>query len=1112
MTILERINNLLRGNTNPSPVIDEALYSEGLAYVDPLVFRGYNNFLNKIDKRASMYQDPIINTLTLGWASVATAKTFKFYDSHEVDGVEIMQDYRAWWMQNNLDELLKSLIPHLCMDGWVLLDLYIADEEGTVGYDVYGSFECDTIHWKRDLDNTIIHYNVKFIPFPSPHGWAYGSSYCKAVDKEYDPGELLHFTRGDWNYGVGRSRIGPAWDPAIKLRIGSYADFFRRDLRFIVAVPEGWKKGRVKKFADAFNDMMRGSRRMFIYKMEQSKDPSKTPLELPRFGLESLARPAPKPSSQSEAGGELLRDPEWARLLSAVRLTENYFIGNQAGAVTGSEVDLTRDFYTECEEFGLYEPIIKQIINWFVMMGAIPPPPQDYVVKYWKDWEHIEKAAALAEQEMQQWEQQQGKMVAEETKRKELRQQTAYQLEDNYNEWVNDLILECFRTNMDTPGMIPVSSTWISHVGVQGKRLWVKIPNWTGKGKGPYAGYEFESNEEAFQAGKEMQESGSRGAYMWDNIWAGGGKGPRPTQAGINENITGIHYSNNPFGADIEHPFAGEGRSEEQIGLLQEGTFQERQKGLLQPPQGFLGTESTRRPLIQTSFQQETKQKQKKPIISNPSSVKAPAATIQDYPVYTAPKQDWYSYSLKNSAPKLNSQAYIKQMADKIGWNMSNSTAQKIMQLVDLNQYFNTPRFNSIVVGNPMDFDTVLRYPDNPQGERACKEAWKRINAHEGDLYLYEDLAHGGKRYNVGTYKYWWDDTEERPIVQYNKEQVYEKIEKLLNSWGVNNSNIQMKINSNMAPDLSTEYYCIVEERDGEKYQTNFHNRHGEPVFEGIAIVNRGNCAAPACKYEIIDDDKNATMRENRWITKHGRHIWIKDWYTPEELNKYDPKTGAGIMEVEPWLRIDRNVNLGEYGLNLGYLNRVLETFPLDIKKMINEIRIFNHITEHPSMWDEKGKVPLDYKKVGWTKTYDDIGGVYIPIENNAYLKADVSGSTLRHELGHAVWYGLTRNERAEFYHIWQRRKGDLYQMAWDYRLKADSPNPAMSEYYKDTAAKYEYYANDVEELFADSFQNYYSAMRPASDWETFVSKKQYQIYPEIADYFKKTMRKYEKD
>ena len=245
MTLKSRLNSLLRRNINPMPHTDEVLdESKGIAYVDPLVYWHNVRFHNKVDKRLVMYSDPLINAITLGWANIATAKTFKFYDSHEPTGVEIMQEHREWWQMSNLDELLKAIIPHFCMDGYCLLDLFI-NKEGFPDYYVYGSYECEPIHWYRNDNNEIIMYNVKFIPMPGPFNTA-GRTQIKSINKQYMGDELLHFARSEWNYGMGRSRIMPVWDSATKLRHGSYADFFRRDVRFMVAVPENWKKERTK--------------------------------------------------------------------------------------------------------------------------------------------------------------------------------------------------------------------------------------------------------------------------------------------------------------------------------------------------------------------------------------------------------------------------------------------------------------------------------------------------------------------------------------------------------------------------------------------------------------------------------------------------------------------------------------------------------------------------------------------------------------------------------------------------------------------------------------------------------------------------------------------------
>ena len=152
-----------------------------------------------------------------------------------------------------------------------------------------------------------------------------------------------------------------------------------------------------------------------------------------------------------------------------------------------------------------------------------------------------------------------------------------------------------------------------------------------------------------------------------------------------------------------------------------------------------------------------------------------------------------------------------------------------------------------------MDFDVVLKYPDNPEGELACGREWKKIVAHEGNLVVYEDLGHGGKAHKVGNYRYFWNEEEDKPILIYEKETVFENIKKVLNDLGIKDSVVQIKIENDQYPSISTEYYAGYKEHEGKLYQVNFHNSQFEPKFEQIAIVNRGNCDYPHCTFTEVE-------------------------------------------------------------------------------------------------------------------------------------------------------------------------------------------------------------------------------------------------------------------
>jgi hypothetical protein len=875
--MLKRITNVFKRNVNPSPLMDEQLYTTGHAYVDQLIVKQYNNYLNKIHRLECCYSDPILNALTYRWANIATSKDFKFYDTHNVDGREVMQDYREWWQAVGLNEVLKSVIPLVCRDGHCLLEFYI-NNNATVGYEIYGDYECSPKYWKRDKENEIVKYSVKYVPRPIPlAGFWSGGQGLNAVDKEYYAGELLHLTRADYNLGFGRSRIESVWDAATKLRHGSHADFFRKDTRFISAVPEGWKKQRVQAFMKTMNDFMSGRNRAFVYKMEQAHTPDRTPLELPRFGYQSLSQPSPKPLSQSEAGGQLLRDPEWARLLSATGHTENYFLGNQAGALTGSEVDLTRDDRTEIAEFGLYEPIIKAIINWFVKRDLIPEPTQDYVIKYWKDWEYIEKTELQAKQQMLQWEEQQSHYMSGETRKKELKTQSEYREnpfagfkdwddciakmkakgyskesckkicgklkakhENSYNKKVHELIVNALRDNRDIP-LTPVMSAWIEKVGTYKGHLAVKYKFADDIAFYPYKPPgEGRGEEIAEEKYKEMMAAGSKGGWIWDNILM------PPSKYGMEsgrlfERGSRIKHRTPPGRPAIyrgELPEFGE----------QAGTIEEMREYKIkgEPSMGIIGAGTTREPF------------------------KAIIPKTQPHFVTVGPAMTSIAYPLKKKArvssaldpSKLSFKKYNEALKKTGQPTIGQKTYQKLRKATD---YYNQYRLkynafslteNSLFLGNPMNFDIPLYYPDKDSKkgyikEFACKRDWRKIENHTGNMYLYDDLEHSGNKYIVGTYKHWWDEKTDMPVIKYNIDE--ETIRELHQKLGYETSPILERIDNGLPPEMSTEYYSRIEKINGKKFQRDFMNSEGQPRLEGIAIVKAGNCDKDHCKFVKVD-------------------------------------------------------------------------------------------------------------------------------------------------------------------------------------------------------------------------------------------------------------------
>jgi len=195
------------------------------------------------------------------------------------------------------------------------------------------------------------------------------------------------------------------------------------------------------------------------------------------------------------------------------------------------------------------------------------------------------------------------------------------------------------------------------------------------------------------------------------------------------------------------------------------------------------------------------------------------------------------------------------RMGKEIDWNMSNNTAYNFLNLVKhLNS--NVWRCNSIAIGNEMAFTMPLYYQNASGGidvEYACSDAFKKVKNHVGKLYLYPNLGHEGKKVNVGTYeRIGWNDEVNKPILKLNYDE--DKIVELLTKWNKLNSNLMNRISQKLVPEMSTEYYCLPQEKDGKILQTNIHNSKGEPIYQGIAIVDYGNCSSEHCQFNIIED------------------------------------------------------------------------------------------------------------------------------------------------------------------------------------------------------------------------------------------------------------------
>ena len=441
-----------------------------------------------------------------------------------------------------------------------------------------------------------------------------------------------------------------------------------------------------------------------------------------------------------------------------------------------------------------------------------------------------------------------------------------------YNNSVQTILFEAMRFNFSMP-MTPVMSSWIKKVGFDEGSVYMQLHEKTKQGIDTY---EYNPNDpEAL--GSEWIDSDSKGGFWWDSV--------RDKLSPAFKHGQPPSYLETGYGEGLDYTQPGD-------------TQQYKMEG--EPEKGLLGAGTTREPFqLTTPLPTETEPYSMPEAMYNPTQ---PAASIipenitsQDPPTQTASHESIltpgyvrdpksitgtkkvgpgrkrtpgksstrspivpYNATLYNSAlitdtfeeeiPKM------LRMGKKTNWNMSTNTAYNFLDLVKhLNS--NTWRCNSIAIGNEMAFSMPLYYQNESGGvdvEYACPDAFKKVKNHVGKLYLYHDLGHSGSKRVVGSYeRMGWNDEENKPILKLNYDE--DKIIELLTKWDKLNSNIMTRLQQKMVPEMSTEYFCLPQESDGKIIQTNIHNSKGEPIYEGIAIVDYGNCDSEHCQFSILD-------------------------------------------------------------------------------------------------------------------------------------------------------------------------------------------------------------------------------------------------------------------
>ena len=446
-------------------------------YVSELIKKRLYDYYNIDHRQAVCKVDAVAKRLTYDWADRVTAKTFKFYSSHEVDGVEVMQEQRKKWVEMNCNEIFKSSIVPMVQDGYSLLDL--KKEEDSIEYHVYGEYESNPNLWTRVDKNKITQYKVQYTPKPrgvgnTASGQIFVSSNTsvdnmRAINLEYSPDELIHCEYGKPNWGCGVPLIEGAWDSIIKLAIESHQDMLDRRSIPTLEITEAdvdAENTKVKELLAMVANSDQDTARVWVHEENAQGEVS----EYPKFSMRSATSDNGE-NARTQTPGISTGDygnvsKEWARLTTVTGFSVNYFMGNRAGAVVGSETDKASDDEQEIVSFGQLEIVIRKILDWLEANELITLPSEPFVIKYWKDWERIEAAAKLKEEV---------KEAAEKAKLGQPGEIDPIDQQDNdpkkdkeneseLNSEVIKTILDHIKENMSYK-MTPVQSSWIAKIG-----------------------------------------------------------------------------------------------------------------------------------------------------------------------------------------------------------------------------------------------------------------------------------------------------------------------------------------------------------------------------------------------------------------------------------------------------------------------------------------------------------------------------------------------------------------------------------------------------------------------------------------------------------------------
>ena len=839
---------------------------------------------------------------------------------------------------------------------------------------IFGFEECHPRYWRRfnqpQLVNKISHYRATYVPRPGGMEALYHTlTEERFILRPSDP-NFQHLARVDFNYGIGYARIQPVWDAMTKLRERSDSDHFLNSNYMDIRYPKAWtKSGKGKAYVEKAR---KASRRRGLATEAVQNPHTNEDTGLPSVQYRPWGQ-GPQGQSMDKNKASAYLDGEWLRLLVNLGYSQDWATGTSAGQQEGSELNLTRDDRADIAEFAILEPIYKKMFKKLAQLGVLKAVgvsdetikiimSGQYVMQCWLTWEYNDKARLQQEQLDHEMEMQKGKEdeknlygdksnKSKENVRVKMKcpkcgdianldpirwlqlnmdpdkaickkcgttlkwinegiendistedldrqrwdaAQATNRISNNLNLIVNRLVIHALRNNENLP-VTPVSSTWISDVAVEDNTLYIKVPGWD---KGPWMPFRYDSPQKAGEKGRDMIGAGSKGGWVWDNIWA---EHVKPFSKGERDLRPGVSG-----GDSAEFPFMFDEVDEVQ-GF---GTFEERQKALLDPGPGLRGTDYTRRPLEFTTPPGEeeiepfdiygseftpglefnvTDLPEAPKIPMNITSLQIPEQTTAQGPDYTG----GYTYDpasitgTKRSGPGakrkrgksksrtsiipynttslynekfktiLNSQKALSRFALNMtsknnpqGWSMRPLTTYKIKELFYALANHAT-RQNRVSFGNSIKGGHPYNY--GGEDEFICARDYKKNIGKVVPLGIYHNLDKTGEislpEYQIiGTHEVLgWDEENNKEIAKNDYDE--DKINEFFKKRNEHNWIFEDYLSKGLEPPISGAYTCNVKKINDTNYQLNID-------LVSMSFVPDGNCPWDLCNFKTEEVKK----------------------------------------------------------------------------------------------------------------------------------------------------------------------------------------------------------------------------------------------------------------